>query len=289
MFRSVPNRAVLDWLLGRLGPPPHPRRYFSRIWDQRARPAAAADARDRAVVGHDGGGCHRETSASSHLAGQELGWTSPHPDVPLYHGANQPWPRAGGYLMESAQPQPCAAEAGRAMPASTDSSAFRHAMRSLPTGVTVVTVASEDGNMHGMTVNSFSSVSLDPMLVLVCLNERSPALGLIERAGAFAVNVLSADQKDVSRWFASRHRPPGSMMFDGVPFERGITGCPVLLDAASSFDCRLRQTHRAGDHLILLGEVVALLHRPHREPLIFHAGTYKSLRHDPLSADRVAA
>ena len=94
------------------------------------------------------------------------------------------------------------------MPASTDSSAFRHAMRSLPTGVTVVTVASEDGNMHGMTVNSFSSVSLDPMLVLVCLNERSPALGLIERAGAFAVNVLSADQKDVSRWFASRTARP---------------------------------------------------------------------------------
>ena len=183
-----------------------------------------------------------------------------------------------------------AAEAGHAVPATAvDVGAFREAMGSFPTGVTVVTVACDDGDMHGMTVNSFSSVSLDPMLVLVCLNERSPALGLIERAGAFAVNVLSADQKDVSRWFASRHRPPGSMMFDGVPFERGITGCPVLLDAASSFDCRLRQTHRAGDHLILLGEVVALLHRPHREPLIFHAGTYKSLRHDPLSADRVAA
>jgi flavin reductase (DIM6/NTAB) family NADH-FMN oxidoreductase RutF len=101
-----------------------------------------------------------------------------------------------------------AAEAGRAVAASTvDVSAFREAMGSFPTGVTVVTVACDDGNLHGMTVNSFSSVSLDPMLVLVCLDETSRGLGLIERAGAFVVNVLSAGQQDVSRWFANRHRP----------------------------------------------------------------------------------
>jgi flavin reductase (DIM6/NTAB) family NADH-FMN oxidoreductase RutF len=161
-----------------------------------------------------------------------------------------------------------------------DVSAFRKAMGSFPTGVTVVTVASGDGNMHGVTVNSFTSVSLDPMLVLVCLNKTSRALGLIERAGAFVVNVLSAGQKDVSRWFADRHRPAGPAMFDGVPLEPGATGCPVLADAAASFDCRLRQSYRAGDHLIVLGEVVALVHRPRLEPLIFHAGTYKSLEHE---------
>ncbi len=163
-----------------------------------------------------------------------------------------------------------------------DVSAFRQAMGSFPTGVTVVTVGSGDGNMHGVTVNSFSSVSLDPMLVLVCLNKTSRALGLIERTGAFVVNVLSAGQQDVSRWFANRHRPVGSTMFDGVPFERGVTGCPVLVDATASFDCRLRQSHRAGDHLIVLGEVVALVHRPQLEPLIFHAGTYKALEHEPM-------
>jgi flavin reductase (DIM6/NTAB) family NADH-FMN oxidoreductase RutF len=161
-------------------------------------------------------------------------------------------------------------------------------MGSFPTGVTVVTVASDDG-MHGITVNSFSSVSLDPMLVLVCLNEASRAVGLIERAGAFVVNVLSAEQQDVSRWFASQYRPPGSTMFDGVPFEPGVTGCPVLVGAAASFDCRLRQSHRAGDHLVVLGEVVALAHRPQLEPLIFHAGSYKSLAQEPLSAGRSAA
>jgi flavin reductase len=158
-----------------------------------------------------------------------------------------------------------------------DATAFRKAMGSFPTGVTVVTVAAGDGNLHGVTVNSFSSVSLDPMLVLVCLNETSRTAGLIERAGVFGVNVLSAGQRDISDWFANRHRPADSAMFDGVPLEPGSTGCPVLAGATASFECGLRQSYRAGDHLILLGEIVALVHRPQFEPLIFHAGTYKSL------------
>ena len=170
-----------------------------------------------------------------------------------------------------------------------DVRAFRAALGSFPTGVTVVTVASDDGTVHGMTVNSFSSVSLDPMLVLVCLRQTSRGVGLIERAGAFAVNVLSAGQQAISRWFADRHRPPGSVMFDGVPFELCVTGCPVLAGATASFDCRLRQSHHAGDHVIVLGEVVALVHRPQLEPLIFHAGTYKSLEHEPRRAGRPPA
>ena len=181
------------------------------------------------------------------------------------------------------------AEVGHALPASAvDVRAFRDAMGSFPTGVTVVTVASDDGSMYGMTVNSFSSVSLDPMLVLVCLNETSRGVGLIERSGAFVVNVLSAGQQDLARWFANRHRPAGTAMFDAVPFESGVTGGPVLVDATASFDCRLRQSHRAGDHLIVLGEVVALVHRPQLEPLVFHAGMYKSLEYESWPADRTA-
>jgi flavin reductase len=192
--------------------------------------------------------------------------------------------------MGSAATMPRAAQPSPAGPGSAaEASAFRRAMSSFPTGVTVVTVASDDGNMHGMTVNSFSSVSLDPMLVLVCLNEASRGAGLIEQAGAFAVNVLSAGQQDLSRWFASPHRPAGPAMFDGVPVEPGLTGSPVLAGATASFDCRLRQTHRAGDHLIVLGEVVALIHRPQLEPLIFHAGTYKSLEHEARPAGRTTA
>jgi flavin reductase len=188
-----------------------------------------------------------------------------------------------GSAMTSTRP----AEGGPDLAA--DASAFRQGMGSFATGVTVVTVACDDGNMHGMTVNSFSSVSLDPMLVLVCLNEASRGVGLIERAGAFAVNVLSAGQQDLSRWFANRHRPSGPAMFDGVPFEPGATGCPVLAGATASFDCLLRQWHHAGDHLIVLGEVVALVHRPRLEPLIFHSGTYKSLEREPRPAIRRVA
>jgi flavin reductase len=185
--------------------------------------------------------------------------------------------------MGSAVSSTRATEPARAVPEPTvDVSAFREAMSSFPTGVTVVTVASDDGHVHGVTVNSFLSVSLDPMLVLVCLKETSRGLDLIEHAGAFVVNVLSAGQHDVSRWFANRHRPVGLAMFDGLPFESGVTGCPVLVDATASFDCRLRQSHRAGDHLIVLGEVIALVHRPQLAPLIFHAGTYKSLEREPL-------
>jgi flavin reductase len=158
-----------------------------------------------------------------------------------------------------------------------DVAAFRKAMGSFPTGVTVVTVACGDGDMYGVTVNSFSSVSLDPVLLLVCLDETSRAVGQIERAGAFGVSVLSAEQQDISRWFADRRRPAGSAMFDGVPLEPGVTGCPILAGAAASFECRQRHSYRAGDHVIVLGEVIALVHRPQLEPLIFHAGTYKSL------------
>ena len=193
--------------------------------------------------------------------------------------------RAAGMVALSAMTTALAAEAGQTVPVSTvDASAFRRAMGSFPTGVTIVTVASDDGSMHGITVNSFSSVSLDPMLVLVCLNQTSRGVSLIERAGAFVVNVLSAGQQDVSRWFANRYRPVDSTMFDGVPFEPGVTGCPVLVDATASFECRLRQSHRAGDHLIMLGEVIALIHRPQLEPLIFHAGSYKSLEHEQHSS-----
>jgi flavin reductase (DIM6/NTAB) family NADH-FMN oxidoreductase RutF len=97
--------------------------------------------------------------------------------------------------MGSAVASTWVAEAGPARPAGLasvgDVNAFRNAMGSFPTEVTVVTVASDDGSIYDMTVNSFSSVSLDPMLVLVCLNQTSRGVGLIERAGAFAVNVLS--------------------------------------------------------------------------------------------------
>jgi flavin reductase (DIM6/NTAB) family NADH-FMN oxidoreductase RutF len=160
---------------------------------------------------------------------------------------------------------------------SVDPDGFRSAMASFATGVTVVTVRSTDGDLHGMTVNSFSSVSLDPMLVLVCLSASSRGLELIECAGVFGVNVLSCSQESASRWFADRHRPADSTMFAGVAIEPGATGCPTLLGAAAAFDCRVHRLVPAGDHVIVIGEVVSLMHRAELEPLVFHAGGYRAL------------
>ena len=125
--------------------------------------------------------------------------------------------------MGTAATVPRAVQAGpaRAGPAPTGVGAFRQAMGSFATGITVVTVACDDGTMHGMTVNSFSSVSLDPMLVLVCLNEASRGAGLIERAGAFAVNVLSAGQEDLSR--SGSFRQSLTMSVSGDPGALGTS------------------------------------------------------------------
>lgn len=159
----------------------------------------------------------------------------------------------------------------------TDAARFRRAMSSFATGVTIVSVQSPEGRRHGMTVNSFSSVSLDPMLILVCLSRSSRGLPLMQRAGAFGVNVLSSSQEELSRRFADPHRPTDSTTFDGVPMELGPLGCPTLLYAAAVFECRLDRMIPAGDHVIVIGEVDSFTHRPEAEPLVFHSGGYRRL------------
>src|SRR4051794_17071258 len=167
-----------------------------------------------------------------------------------------------------------------------DPARFRSAMGAFATGVTVVTVRAHGGDLYGMTVNAFSSVSLEPPLVLVCLSGAGRGQELVADAAAFTVNVLAESQHELSRWFANRQRPEDASMFDGIPVGTGATGCPVLLEAAASFDCRLHRVVEAGDHVIVIGEVAALRHRPELEPLLFHAGTYASLAADPADARR---
>lgn len=167
-----------------------------------------------------------------------------------------------------------------------DPADFRSAMGAFATGVTVVTVRSPDGELYGMTVNAFSSVSLAPPLVLVCLAGSGRGQELIARAGVFGVNVLAESQQELSRWFASRHRPDDASMFDGIAVEPGATGCPVLLAAAASFDCRVHRVVEAGDHVIVIGQVAALRRRPELGPLVFHAGGYRSLTTEPTASGR---
>ncbi|GIG61322.1 monooxygenase [Longispora fulva] len=151
---------------------------------------------------------------------------------------------------------------------------FRRVAGRLPTGVTVVAVATDAGP-QAMTVNSFTTVSLAPRLVLVCLR-RGCRLGpqLTER-GAFAVTVLGSHQHRLSAWFADPRRPVGAAAFEGVPWTPApATGSPVLDGAVGYFDCVVREVRRVGDHDVVTGEVLAFDAAEGGEPLVFVAGGY---------------
>jgi flavin reductase (DIM6/NTAB) family NADH-FMN oxidoreductase RutF len=157
---------------------------------------------------------------------------------------------------------------------------FRNTVGSFATGVTVITTRGQEGvdaDVYGMTANSFSSVSLDPPLVLICVISGTVGAETIERNGVFAVNVLGTHQEQISRFFSSRDRPSGRAAFAELPHFSALTGSPILERAAAYLDCRLRDRHEAGDHLIFIGEVVALGVDPDIRPLVFHGGRYAAL------------
>jgi flavin reductase (DIM6/NTAB) family NADH-FMN oxidoreductase RutF len=156
---------------------------------------------------------------------------------------------------------------------------FRSALGSFTTGVTVITTRGED-HLYGMTANAFSSVSLEPPLVLVCVISGTEGAKVLEQNSIFAVNILGASQEAISRYFASRERPRGLDAFREVPHGVAITGAPILEDIAGFLDCRLHATHEAGDHVIFIGEVVALGSSPDVKPLLFSAGKYRFVAED---------
>ncbi|MDB6182570.1 flavin reductase [Paracoccus fistulariae] len=134
-----------------------------------------------------------------------------------------------------------------------DPRALRNAFGTFMTGVTVVTGKTADGTPIGFTANSFTSVSLDPPLVLVCLANRSSNFDHFAAAGGFAVNVLSEEQKDISNTFAR----PVEDRFAAVDWRDGPHGAPVIEGVSAWFDCSMHDTVNAGDHLILIGRVEA--------------------------------
>jgi flavin reductase len=156
---------------------------------------------------------------------------------------------------------------------------FRKALGAFATGVTVVTTHGED-HAYGMTANAFSSLSLDPPLVLVCARSGAAGTEHICRNRVFAVNVLAAHQEPISRYFASESRPRGRDAFAEIEHRRGLTGSPILADVAASMDCRLYSAQEAGDHHILVGEVLDLEVDGALEPLLFHGGRYRRVRPD---------
>jgi flavin reductase (DIM6/NTAB) family NADH-FMN oxidoreductase RutF len=157
-----------------------------------------------------------------------------------------------------------------------DKMLFRQVCSMFATGVTVVTTG-RDGNYHGMTANAFAvGVSLEPTLVLVCLDRNSRTCALLDDTGAFTVNILSEDQQEVSRVFASRDLD--ARRFEGLDFNPGANGTPVLEGCIATMQCNLFSRQDAGDHAIFVGEVTdAQVASDNGAPLVYYRSAYRRL------------
>ena len=174
------------------------------------------------------------------------------------------------------EPHAVAGRDALSLRAAVTSDEFRAIMGRFVTGVTVVTMRDEAGP-HGATVNSFTSLSLDPALVLVCLVNQSRSSRIISTSGAFAVNILSNAQQDLGRRFARAGRAQGADAFEGVAYRDGATGSPLLAGSVAQIDCMLSTAVPAGDHTIFIGEVVGLGEGTDHGPLAFHRGQFLPL------------
>lgn len=160
----------------------------------------------------------------------------------------------------------------------TDPKALRRALGAFATGVTVVTVGAPVP--HAMTANSFTSVSLDPPLVLVCV-DRGAVMHRSMDAGRFAVSVLAADQEDVARHFADRWRPLGDAQFEGVGYRTGwLTGAPLIDGALAHLECELWRSYDGGDHTIFVGRLLSLDPPLDADPLLFYRGRFRRLERE---------
>ncbi|OPX08772.1 flavin reductase, partial [Gordonia sp. i37] len=153
---------------------------------------------------------------------------------------------------------------------------LRRALGQYVTGVTVITAKSPEGRKIGLTANSFTSVSLDPPLVSFCPARTAPSLADLTAAGRFAVNILAADQHDLSRQFAT----PSDDKFAGVEHRDGVGGTPLLDRVVAQFQCRTVARVDAGDHVIFLGEIEEFP-APGGDPLVFHSGGYRLVATHP--------
>ncbi|MFI5316138.1 MAG: flavin reductase family protein [Myxococcota bacterium] len=157
---------------------------------------------------------------------------------------------------------------------SVDRDTFKRTLGSWASGVTIVT-SQHGGERLGMTVSAFSSVSLDPPLILVCADKASNTNALIHGSRTFTVNVLGREQSALSSLFADKKRE--SIRFDGLDCKTGATGCPRIPGALASLDCRVRDVVDAGDHIVYVGSVEAAAIDAEQEPLVYWRGIYQKL------------
>lgn len=153
---------------------------------------------------------------------------------------------------------------------------FKGALGSWAAGVTVVSTAL-DGKVYGITVSSFSSLSLDPLLVLVSIQNSNALAAMIPKSKVFAVSILADDQEEVSSAFSKSGREPGATLGANVPTLDWHTGSPIVGGAVAHLDCRLESAISGGDHTIFVGQVVGASFDATKEPLIYFRRRYRRL------------
>ena len=164
------------------------------------------------------------------------------------------------------------------MTSTVDPDQFRLAMGRFATGVTVLSTFA-GGHDHAMTANAITSVSMDPMLVLVCVEIDARFHDAITESGVWGVSVLGAPQRPVAEWLSTQGRPLHGQL-DRIPHHRGpVTGVALLDEALATMELRTTAVHPAGDHSIVVGEVVSLSSDEHpAEALVYYRSRYQSLR-----------
>jgi len=160
---------------------------------------------------------------------------------------------------------------------SLDGRELRNALGRYATGVCVISTVTDTGQPVGMTANSFSSVSLDPPLVLWSLQNDSEVYDIFSRPRFFAINILAREHEAHSNQYARK----GQHEMDAAHYRLGKHGSPLIHDALVSFECELEATHEGGDHLIIVGRIRDLHESPDGEPLLFFSGGYHKLHSAP--------
>jgi flavin reductase (DIM6/NTAB) family NADH-FMN oxidoreductase RutF len=153
---------------------------------------------------------------------------------------------------------------------------FREALAHFATGVAILTAPAADGP-HGVTVNAFASLSLDPPLVLVCIEQNRYSHAVLEASGVYAVNILAAGQEHLSRYFSSASRLEGPEAFHGIPYRLGHTRAPLIDGCLAYLECRITARYSGGDHTIFVGEVASAEIGPGRRPLVYYNRAYHTL------------
>ena len=161
-----------------------------------------------------------------------------------------------------------------------DSQLFKETLAHWASGVTVVTTLHE-GRPVGITASSFSSVSLTPPQILICVNQKLFTHDAIETAGAFAVNILGEEHLEWGMRFAGM-TPEIADRFADIAVHSEITGCPLFGEALAWVDCRVAHAHDSGDHTVFIGEVLAAGSRPEGKPLLYYYRNWRSMRSGAL-------